>query len=158
MLLSLLLWLAILPHCVNSSCSALNYCSGHGQCTIDDKCDCYRGWGASSDISSYKSPDCSARTCPSDHSWADLPTQTGNVHRLAECSDKGVCNRQTGKCECFLGFTGKACERSTCPKDCSGHGICISMERYAQQSSALPLGNNFVYSSFDVSRFVAYTP
>ena len=30
---------------------------------------------------------------------------------MAECSNAGLCNRDTGKCECFDGYTGLACQR-----------------------------------------------
>lgn len=70
----------------------------------------------------------------------------------------GICNRETGICECMPGFTGISCERLLCPvygktsytqltqdveenvnnipitnKDdfCSGHGQCLSMETLA---------------------------
>lgn len=36
------------------------------------------------------------------------------AHFPAECSNKGICNRKSGKCECEKGFTGDACERSEC--------------------------------------------
>lgn len=29
----------------------------------------------------------------------------------AECSDKGICNTETGECECFIGYIGAACDR-----------------------------------------------
>mmetsp|Transcript_25027 Transcript_25027/g.34364 ORF Transcript_25027/g.34364 Transcript_25027/m.34364 type:complete len:227 (+) Transcript_25027:1141-1821(+) len=58
---------------------------------------------------------------------------------MAECSDRGICNRKTGKCSCFKNFEGSACQRSKCPNDCSGHGRCLSMEQLAQHSNALPL-------------------
>jgi len=51
------------------------------------------------------------------------------AHFNAECSNKGLCNTQSGKCQCFPGYTGPGCERTECPKDntgnqCSGHGVC----------------------------------
>jgi hypothetical protein len=49
---------------VLSSCVSLNFCNGHGKCNIYDKCECYAGWGAITDITMYKSLDCSTRTCP----------------------------------------------------------------------------------------------
>lgn len=32
----------------------------------------------------------------------------------------------------MTGFSGAACERSNCPRGCSGHGHCRSMSDYAQ--------------------------
>jgi hypothetical protein len=40
------------------------------------------------------------------------------------CEKHGLCNPK-GVCECFPGFTGKACsEEKACPNGCSGRGIC----------------------------------
>ena len=33
------------------------------------------------------------------------------AHALAECSNMGLCDRATGKCRCFAGFEGEACQR-----------------------------------------------
>ena len=46
------------------------------------------------------------------------------LHQASECSNRGSCDSTTGKCKCFVGFGGEACQRTTCPNDCSGHGTC----------------------------------
>lgn len=55
-------------------------------------------------------------------------------HYYMECSNKGVCNRKTGQCECFAGYTGTACVRADCPNDCSGHGTCESIRELAEMA------------------------
>lgn len=59
------------------------------------------------------------------------------AHEYAECSNAGVCNRQSGECECFPGFEGAACQRMPCPgedRECSGHGICQSLKEVARKN------------------------
>merc|ERR1712032_536485 len=81
--------------------------------------------------------DCSRRTCPRSTSWTQLGNNVKDTthictHKIQqECSDQGVCDRATGLCECFPGFTGSACQRTACPDDCSGHGTCRSNRDFA---------------------------
>ena len=97
---------------VRGDCSMLNNCNGHGTCVdATSTCSCFEGWGAERDITFYHAPDCSARTCPSGRAWADVPTSSTNAHAYAECSNRGSCDRKTGTCNCFDGFTGPACNR-----------------------------------------------
>lgn len=105
---------------VYSSCD--NQCSGHGTCMVDDVCNCYTNYGLGL---SHDSGDCSERICPYEIAWVDTPNKQGLFHKYTECASRGICNRQSGECECFDGYEGKGCSRSTCPNDCSGHGTCI---------------------------------
>ena len=52
---------------------------------------------------------------------------SNTAHEYAECSAKGLCDRKSGTCECFTGYEGSACQRTTCPNDCNGHGTCESI-------------------------------
>ena len=143
---------------VSSSCAGMNDCSGHGVCGLSSTCECFAGWGASSDITTYRSPDCSARVCPAEISWGDLPAYKSHQiinHQLSECSDKGICDRQSGNCMCFEGYQGKACEKMKCPNACSGHGVCMTLSRLARQRIALPLTDYvYHYESYNVSSYM----
>jgi len=53
------------------------------------------------------------------------------AHFYRECSNKGICDRKTGQCNCFPGYEGEGCQRTACPgtetgNPCSGHGLCLS--------------------------------
>lgn len=102
-----------------------NACSGHGTCMTDDVCQCFDNWGIGL---SHDSGDCSERICPFELAWVDTPDERGHHHRYAECAGRGICNRDTAECTCFDGYEGKACQRTSCPNDCSGHGTCEYIE------------------------------
>lgn len=149
--LTILVLVGIFVYC-SSDCSMLNFCNGHGFCVPQSSsCDCYEGYGAATDVTLYRAPDCSARTCPSGLAWADVPTSTTNAHFAAECSNRGICDRVLGLCNCFVGFEGAGCQRTSCPNSCSGHGVCVSIKQMAQMSNALPLGPNTFYEGEMVS-------
>lgn len=105
-------------------------CSGHGTCGgfPEYQCSCDAGWQAG---------DCSERVCPFSAAWFDAPHADNAAHADAECSNKGACNRATGKCACEPGFEGEACERMACPGSssltttCNGHGRCMQMSDLA---------------------------
>lgn len=142
------LYLLIFLGQTSADCSMQNFCNGHGTCqNTTSTCSCYDGWGSEKDVSFYKAPDCSMRTCPSDRAWADIPSSPISAHQVMECSNRGVCDRETGTCVCFEGFTGAACQRTKCPNDCSGHGVCVSLKQMARMSNALPLAPNTYYEA-----------
>ena len=63
------------------------------------------------------------------------PVQKANdLHPIMECSNAGRCNTATGACLCFPGREGVACERATCPMDCSGQGICFTQKQIAEDN------------------------
>jgi hypothetical protein len=115
--------LATLFIAVKSACD--NQCSGHGTCMLDDVCKCYDNWGVGL---SHDSGDCSEMVCPYEIAWVDGPSKAGLFHKYAECAGRGTCDRATGECVCFDGYEGKACARTSCPNDCSGHGTCEYIE------------------------------
>jgi len=41
--------------------------------------------------------------------------QGETAHNYMECSNKGLCDRRTGECECLPGYDGAACQRASCP-------------------------------------------
>ena len=144
-LLALVIALTSAQDCVDQ-----NYCNGHGTCLeSSSRCECFDGWGSSADVAVYKVHDCSQRTCPSGKAWFDLPSDVTTAHALAECSNKGICDRKSGSCNCFSGFTGDACQRRVCPNDCSGHGRCVSIKRLATMGNAWPLSPKTTYTGSD---------
>jgi len=65
---------------------------------------------------------------------SDLNELSNSAHYYMECSNKGICDRSTGTCECFDGYDGVACQRASCPgypASCSGHGVCKTAAQLA---------------------------
>lgn len=80
--------------------------------------------------------------------FPDMSDSAGNVltntgHYYMECSNKGMCDRGSGTCECFDGYEGSACQRASCPNDCSGHGVCNTIKEIAKHD------NNNIYELWD---------
>lgn len=82
---------------------------------------------------------------PADHGVAKgntLKQFWDEAHFYAECSGKGLCNRESGTCECFAGYTGEGCTRTSCPNECSGHGVC----------NLVGLSSAVTYSAWDAEK------
>eukprot|EP00605_Chrysophyceae_sp_TOSAG23-4_P001794 GSChrysophyteH1.ASY1.ANO1.1983.1 assembled CDS len=104
-------------------------CSGHGTCGAYDGCSCFRNW---------MSNDCSERICPFGlaHQFPAMKDSRGNAlkesaHYYRECSNKGICDRSSGECECFEGYEGSSCQRASCPSSGNGHGTCHTIQELA---------------------------
>ncbi len=65
-------------------------------------------------------------------SWTGTVVKSNDIHPLSECSNRGICDRLTGMCECFDNFEGLACERTICPNDCSMSGVCYTQRQLAE--------------------------
>jgi hypothetical protein len=113
-----------------------NSCSRHGVCRNFGKCTCYTRPGSTEPA--WTQHDCSVRTCAKHAAWVDVANGNSAAHsstKKVECAGKGLCDRKSGQCACFDGYTGIACERQACPKNCSGRGRCVTQEILAYEAS-----------------------
>lgn len=132
-----------------------NSCSNRGTCGPDEVCICFTGWkggdcsyrvcpyGPSWSVTAANeyNDDRSASQLVLDTPGGYLKTDVNGYNikdtydelypmvpafrRYTECSSRGNCNYATGRCNCFTGYEGRGCRRTTCPNKCSGHGKCL---------------------------------
>jgi hypothetical protein len=105
--------------CERSICP--NYCSERGQCysarqlaenadrSYNEAWDADKNFGCVCDLG-FRGPDCSERECPS---GKDPMGAFGNESGR-DCSGRGLCDYDSGKCECFDGFHGARCDIQDC--------------------------------------------
>jgi hypothetical protein len=145
---------AVLTQCSDPACNKLGICSGSPGYT----CKCFPGWTG---------PTCRQMTCPLGPAWFSVPTGALTPHGLEVCSGAGRCSDTTGRCTCYAGFSGNACQRLACPSlldsvACSGHGKCASLREMADAATAngIPYGMSEVQSikcTLTAGTFVLYS-
>ncbi|DBA04324.1 TPA: hypothetical protein N0F65_002086 [Lagenidium giganteum] len=116
-------------------------CSGYGQCTPLNQCVCdsrHTGFDCSQGMKhlwfmGQLQNLADGSRCPMGNAWVAPANAAGNAHYLTECSNKGICDRSKGVCECMDGFTGSACQRMSCPNRCSDAGECLSLKQLSMR-------------------------
>ena len=146
---------------IGTGCRELGFCSGHGHCDhCRGVCRCQEGFGSrasdgahiAGDPAAWASLplDCSGRVCPGGAAHAAVPAPADAARPIRECSGSGVCDRRNGRCRCFDGFLGSACERRQCPGSargglaCAGHGVCTPTAVLARAAGAWDDGGGSV--------------
>merc|ERR1719454_164666 len=111
--------------CEFSRC--LNDCNGHGYC-VEGKCSCTTNWVGDTCDEEMKVKVVDTKPIPTLIKPMGLKgALSGYIGKMPatcpeECNGNGKCNK-VGKCDCFPGYTGPACQ-DFCPNLCSGQGKC----------------------------------
>ncbi|GLE02958.1 hypothetical protein PINS_up011837 [Pythium insidiosum] len=155
--------LGVLTSLVQAECP--NGCSGNGDCMAKDMCNCYKNFQGN-DCSDRTCLFARAfvDTPKGDINMDQSRTSTGwiltnsqqhpagtyeyfnpdakqhEAHYYMECGNKGICDRTTGLCQCFDGYEGAGCRRTTCPNKCSGHGTCESLRELGAKAGGTLFG------------------
>lgn len=140
-----------------------NGCNQRGTCSAKDQCPCFKNYVGNDcsqrmcptgyswvdspvgDLDMDSSLDTSlvlqnSQMYPSGTYEQAPVTVNDEGHHYRECSQAGVCDRSTGECECFLGFEGSACQRTSCPDDCNGVGVCEDIQEFASDATGTLYG------------------
>lgn len=86
--------------------------------------------------------------------FAEAAARPELAHPRVECSNRGHCSSVYGTCTCMSGFTGSACQKTACPSDCSGTGVCMSN---AQRAAATESSGDATAYSYGADASVADT-
>lgn len=120
--------------CQYKDCPLVNgrICNNQGTCRKTDQADdnigtCVCNWP-------FFGKDCGKKHCPSSGSNQDFSWH--GMHRQQECDGHGVCNYDSGRCDCDHGYGGLDCamKKGLCPMSnrnrqleyrvCNGEGAC----------------------------------
>uniref|UniRef100_A0A6I8PFC4 Fibronectin type-III domain-containing protein n=1 Tax=Ornithorhynchus anatinus TaxID=9258 RepID=A0A6I8PFC4_ORNAN len=94
-------------------------CSLHGVFDLSRcACACEPGWaGTTCSEPVGARPPAPGPSRPSPSSGLSSPSSCPD-----DCNDQGRCVQ--GRCQCFPGYSGPACDHPACPGDCNRHGRC----------------------------------
>lgn len=142
-----------------------NGCSGNGDCMAKDMCECYKSFQGNDcadrmclfghahvdtpkgDIDMDQDRESAGTILVNSQQYAAGTYEYFNpsaaaeeAHFYMECSNKGICDRSTGLCQCFDGYEGNGCQRTTCPGRCNGHGTCESIRELGLKAGGTLFG------------------
>ena len=115
--------------------TGLIVCSGRGSLMPNGGCACHAGWSGPSCARQGCKRECSGRgvclagLCSCEPGWRGDDCGRRPVPAVIECPHscwgRGMCDFANGRCHCMQGYGGDDCSAGLCPRDCSGHGICV---------------------------------
>ena len=140
MILGSILFMICLLHLPIVEMACHNNCNRNGNCNQWSQCQCFEGW---------KGLDCSLRKCAVGPQIGDIPTSKDTAHAPSECSGRGVCDGNTGQCNCDPGYEGHNCGKSICPNNCHDVGDCISLRQAASFEDGIKFNHSTTYDRWD---------